>query len=125
MPFKATYVSVWNRSLQPGVTAPASSVLMIRLELIRAQIEPGLPSPGSNRSPYLAPFYNKPKSAVFSQTGKIYRSYKRVLRPDLMLNWLLMDPEKRSPNNAFMGQLKALYGAQFWRILANGAIYWP
>ena len=56
MPFKATYVSVWNRSLEPGVTAPASSVLMIRLELIRARIEPGFPFPGSKRSPIWAPF---------------------------------------------------------------------
>ena len=56
MPFKATYVSVWNRSLEPGVTAPVSSGLMIRLELIRAQIEPGFAFPGSNRSPIWAPF---------------------------------------------------------------------
>jgi len=56
MPFKATYVSVWNRSLPQGVTAPAYSVLMIRLELIRARIEPVLPFPGSKRSLNWPPF---------------------------------------------------------------------
>jgi hypothetical protein len=40
-----------------------------------------------------------------------------------MLNWLLMDPGKRCQINAFAGRLKALYGAQFWRILANGGIF--
>jgi len=56
MSFGVTYIPEGNRSLQPGVTAPASSVLMIRLELIRARIEPGLPFPGSKRSPIRAPF---------------------------------------------------------------------
>ena len=57
MPFKVTYLSVWKRSLQPGVTAPASSVLMIRLELIRPQIKPVFALFRIlNRSPNWAPF---------------------------------------------------------------------
>ncbi len=38
-----------------------------------------------------------------------------------MPNGHLMDPEKRCQKNAFAGRLKALYGAQFGRILENGA----
>ena len=40
-----------------------------------------------------------------------------------MRNWLLVDPEKRCCKNVFKGRLKALYGAQFWRILAIGGIF--
>jgi len=38
-----------------------------------------------------------------------------------MRNWLLMVPGNRCCKNAVAGRLKALYGTQFWRILANKA----
>ena len=49
---------------------------------IRARIEPGFTFSGSNRSPYRAPFQNKPELALFRQSGELKRSHKRVLRAD-------------------------------------------
>jgi len=39
-----------------------------------------------------------------------------------MPNKHLMVPEKGCHKNASVGLLKALYGAQFWSILANGGV---
>ncbi|MDD1702109.1 MAG: hypothetical protein LUQ31_03915, partial [Methanoregula sp.] len=45
-----------------------------------------------------------------------------VLRPDLMQNHHVSDPGKRGRQNASMGRLRALYGAQNGHIYAIEAI---
>ena len=56
--------------------------------LIRAQYGPRLPHFRSKRSPFRAPFKNKPKSAVFWQSDKIKRPHIAVLRADHRYIWV-------------------------------------
>jgi hypothetical protein len=76
----------------------------------------------AKRSPYRAPFKNKPKSAVFLQSDKLKRSRSAILRADLKADGFLVDPENSDRQNANMRPQRALYGAQYGRILANGGI---
>jgi hypothetical protein len=56
--------------------------------LIRAQYGLQLPIFRSKRSPYRAPFKNKPKSAVFWQMDEIKGSRIAILKADLMPVWV-------------------------------------
>jgi hypothetical protein len=75
------------------------------------------------RSPFRAPFKNKPKLPVFWQSGEIKRSRIAILMADLKTDGFLVDPGNSGRQNANMRPQRALYGAQFWRIFVNGVIY--
>ena len=55
--------------------------LPLKPYLIRPQIESELPFPAPNRSPYRAPFKNKPKLTVFWQTDEIKSSRIGLFQP--------------------------------------------
>ncbi len=65
---------------------------------------------------------NTPNPAVFLQSDKKSRPRYRVWLADPRGARAIARSKNRSRRNAFTGRLRALYGAQFGRILGNGAI---